>query len=161
MTIHFYKACDPYGCFSNFSPHGIEIEGVFWFTVEHYYQAQKFVGSVDEYMIPIIHTAKTPEIAAALGRNCDRTLRRDWDMVKIQVMQKAVLQKFLSHTGIRKVLLETGEEALIEDSPCDYFWGCGADKSGQNHLGNILMDVRTKLRNSYSLSNAFYTFPML
>jgi N-glycosidase YbiA len=150
MTIYFYKACDPYGCFSNFSAHGIEIEGVFWATVEHYYQAQKFVGSVDEYIIPIIHAANTPEIAAALGRNCDRSLRSDWDRVKIQVMQKAVFQKFLTHTDIRKILFETGEQPLIEDSPCDYFWGCGSDKSGQNHLGKVLMDVRAKLRNSYS-----------
>ncbi|BAZ42522.1 hypothetical protein NIES4101_84910 [Calothrix sp. NIES-4101] len=149
MTIYFYKSGDAYGCFSNFSPHGIEMEGFFWATVEHYYQAQKFVGSVDEYIIPSIHAAKTPEIAAALGRNCDRCLRPDWDIVKISVMQKAVLQKFLSHADIRAVLLTTEEEILIEDSPCDYFWGCGASRQGENHLGQILMNVRTQLRNSY------------
>ncbi|MFM2063889.1 MAG: hypothetical protein RLZZ507_3560, partial [Cyanobacteriota bacterium] len=38
MTIYFYKVWQPYGCFSNFSPHPIEIEGVDWPTVEHYYQ---------------------------------------------------------------------------------------------------------------------------
>ncbi len=41
MTIYFYKVWEPYGCFSNFSPHPIEIHGVYWATVEHYYQSQK------------------------------------------------------------------------------------------------------------------------
>lgn len=147
MTIYFYKACDAYGCFSNFSPHPIEIEGVHWATVEHFYQAQKFVGSVDEEVIPLIYAATTPEQAAALGRDCSRTLRSDWDAVKTQVMQLAVFQKFLTHTDIREVLLGTKDHLLVEESPCDYFWGCGADKSGQNHLGKILMSVRSKLEN--------------
>jgi N-glycosidase YbiA len=147
MTIYFYKAGDAYGCFSNFSPHPIEIAGIDWATVEHYYQAQKFVGSVDEEVIPLIYAAKTPEQAAALGRDCSRTLRSDWDAVKTQVMHLAVFQKFLTHADIREVLLGTKGHLLVEDSPCDYFWGCGANKSGQNHLGKILMSVRSKLEN--------------
>lgn len=147
MTIYFYKACDPYGCFSNFSPHHINIDGAYWATVEHYYQAQKFVGSVDAAIIPLIHTAQTPEQAAALGRDCHRRLRTDWDIVKTEVMKKAVFQKFLIHVEIRQVLLDTNEELLVENSPCDYFWGCGADQSGHNHLGKILMCVRNELRN--------------
>jgi N-glycosidase YbiA len=34
----------------------------------------------------------------------------------------------------------------VEDSPVDYFWGCGIDRSGQNQLGQILMQVRSELR---------------
>jgi N-glycosidase YbiA len=147
MTIYFYKVCDAYGCFSNFSPHPVEIDGIRWATVEHYYQSQKFVGSIDEEVIPLIHAAKTPEQAAALGRDCIRTLRPDWDIAKIQVMQKAVYQKFFTHLDIREVLLGTQEHLLVEDSPCDYFWGCGVDKSGQNHLGKILMYVRSEFQN--------------
>lgn len=147
MTIYFYKVCDTYGCFSNFSPHPIEMDGIPWATVEHYYQAQKFVGSVDEGVIPLIYAAKTPEQAAALGRSSIRTLRPDWDIVKTQVMQLAVYQKFFTHPDIREVLLSTKEHLLVEDSPCDYFWGCGADKNGQNHLGKILMYVRSELQN--------------
>ncbi|BAZ17269.1 hypothetical protein NIES4071_91470 [Calothrix sp. NIES-4071] len=147
MTIYFYKVCDPYGCFSNFSPHAIEIEGKIWATVEHYYQAQKFVGSPDAAIIPEIYTAPTPEEAAALGRCCTRSVRSDWDVVKIQVMHKAVYNKFSTHIDIREVLFSTGTQLLVEDSACDYFWGCGADKSGQNNLGKILMNVRSELTN--------------
>jgi N-glycosidase YbiA len=145
MTIYFYKAWEPYGCFSNFSPHGIIIQDTYWTTVEHYYQAQKFVGTPDGVIIPVIHAAETPEAAAALGRCSTRQLRSDWDLVKTQVMRVAVLKKFLTHADIREILLNTGDHLLIEDSPKDYFWGCGADKTGQNHLGKILMGVREEI----------------
>jgi len=146
MTIYFYKVWQPYGCFSNFSPHYIEIQGHYWLTVEHYYQAQKFVGSVDAVIIPMIRGCQTPEEAAALGRCSSRKVRPDWDLVKTTVMREAVLRKFLTHADIRETLLSTGNEVLIENSPCDYFWGCGADKTGQNHLGKILMSVREEIR---------------
>lgn len=41
--IYFYKAHDPYGCFSNFSLHPIHCEALDWPTVEHFYQAHKFL----------------------------------------------------------------------------------------------------------------------
>jgi ribA/ribD-fused uncharacterized protein len=152
MTIYFYKVWQPFGCFSNFSPHGIEIHGTYWPTVEHYYQAQKFVGSVDAVIIPVIHAAKTPEDAAALGRCTSRRLRSDWDLVKTQVMREAIFKKFLTHRDIQETLLSTGNEVLVENSPTDYFWGCGADKTGQNHLGKVLMSVREDLSRLQLLS---------
>ncbi len=152
MTIYFYKAWQPYGCFSNFSPHGIQIQGTYWSTVEHYYQAQKFVGSIDAVIIPIIHAAPTPEEAAALGRCSTRQLRSDWNVVKTEVMREAVLKKFVTHGEIREILLDTGNQTLVENSPIDYFWGCGADKTGQNYLGNILMSVRAEIRQLVSLT---------
>jgi len=146
MTIYFYKVWQPYGCFSNFSSHPIEIDGTLWSTVEHYYQAQKFVGSPDEAIIPLIQSATTPEAAAALGRCSNRQLRPEWDSVKTLLMRQAVFKKFMTHQEIRTILLFTGEEVLVEDSPTDYFWGCGADKTGENHLGKILMSVRSEIR---------------
>ncbi|WP_392531138.1 NADAR family protein [Nostoc sp. C117] len=152
MTIYFYKVWEPYGCFSNFSFHGIYIQGAYWPTVEHYYQAQKFVGSTDAVIIPVIHAAATPEEAAALGRCGTRQLRQDWDLVKTQVMREAVLKKFLTHADIREVLLMTGNEMLVENSPNDYFWGCGTNQTGQNHLGKILISVREEIRKLLSLT---------
>ncbi|MEH2192887.1 MAG: N-glycosidase [Nostoc sp.] len=151
MTIYFYKVWQPYGCFSNFSPHEIHIQGTYWATVEHYYQAQKFVSSKDAAIIPLIHAAATPEEAAALGRCSTRQLRKDWDLVKTQIMREAVLKKFLTHADIREVLLKTGDELLVENSPTDSFWGCGANKVGLNYLGKTLMSVREEIRNLLSL----------
>ncbi|MBW4632584.1 MAG: DUF1768 domain-containing protein [Iphinoe sp. HA4291-MV1] len=152
MTIYFYKVWQPYGCFSNFSPHGIIMQDIYWSTVEHYYQAQKFVGTSDAMIIPLIHNAKTPELAAALGRDCTRQIRLDWEEVKTQVMREAVLKKFLTHADIREILLTTGNKLIVENSPTDYFWGCGVDETGHNHLGKILMNVREEIRKLPSLS---------
>jgi len=146
MTIYFYKADKPYGCFSNFSLHPIELEGTFWQTVEHYYQAQKFVGTENERLIVTIQNVKTPMEAATIGRDRTCKVRPDWEQVKIQVMWQGVLTKFLTHTDIQEILLETGDELIVEDSPIDYYWGCGQDKTGQNQLGKILMKVRQEIR---------------
>jgi hypothetical protein len=51
--------------------------------------------------------------------------------------------------------MQTGHEELIEDSPIDFGWGCGADGSGQNKLGQILMRIRRELDGENS-GNIFY-----
>lgn len=144
MTIYFYGAREkPYGCFSNFSPHGFELDGLWWPTSEHYFQAQKFAGTP---FADKIRQAPTPREAAKLGRRRSLPLRPDWEAVKDQVMLAGVLRKFETHADIRAVLLATGEELLVENAPGDYYWGCGADGSGQNKLGQVLMTVRAILR---------------
>ena len=146
MTIYFYKVYEAYGCFSNFSPHPINLRGTNWQTVEHYYQAQKFVGTADAALIPVIHTAQTPADAAALGRDRTCLVRSDWEQVKTSVMREAVLKKFLTHVDIQSILISTGDELIVENSQTDYYWGCGGDHTGQNQLGKILMLVRQEIR---------------
>jgi ribA/ribD-fused uncharacterized protein len=58
MPIYFYSSRDAYGCFSNFSPHGVELKGAWWPTTEHYFQAQKFAGTPHEGAARL---AKTPK----------------------------------------------------------------------------------------------------
>jgi ribA/ribD-fused uncharacterized protein len=143
VPIYFYSTTEqPYGCFSNFSRHGLELDGVWWPTSEHYFQAQKFAGTphVDE-----VRRAPTPRAAANRGRERHRPLRADWEQVKDDVMRRAVLRKFETHADIRAILLATGDEEIVENAPGDYYWGCGADGSGQNRLGQILMEVRARL----------------
>lgn len=146
MTIYFYKVNDPYGCFSNFSPHWVQLQAQCWSTTEHYYQAQKFVGTQYEFLYSAIQKAQSPEEAAALGRDPKHRVRLDWPQVKQQVMREAVLTKFLTHSDIQAVLLSTQDEFIVEDSPKDDFWGCGANRMGQNQLGKILMSVRQEIR---------------
>jgi ribA/ribD-fused uncharacterized protein len=145
MPIEFYSPEDPYGCFSNFSAHPIVLDGKHWPTTEHYFQAQKFVGTEDAY-VETIREAKSPAIAARLGRSREHPLRRDWEGVKDEIMRRAVLAKFQAHADAREVLLSTGEEPLVEKSAKDSYWGCGATGTGRNRLGQILMEVRALLR---------------
>lgn len=144
MTIKFYHEYDPYGCFSNFSAHAIELDGKYWKTSEHYYQAQKVVGTPYEDKV---REAPSPDKAAEYGRSDDAPLRQDWDDAKDDAMRRAVLKKFQTHADIREILLNTGDEHLVEDSPVDYYWGCGEDGSGKNMLGIVLMEIREQLRN--------------
>lgn len=145
MPIEFYSVQDAYGCFSNFSAHPISLDGKRWPTTEHYFQAQKFVGTDDAY-VEEIRKATSPMIAARLGRSRKRPLRRDWESIKDDVMRRAVLAKFETHVDAREELLSTGEELLIEKTTDDHYWGCGSTGTGKNRLGLILMEVRTRLR---------------
>ena len=96
--IRFYAVGDEYGCFSNFSPHPITLRGQTWPTSEHYFQAQKFAGTPDE---DEVRQAKSPMIAARMGRSRKRPLRRDWESVKDSIMHEAVLAKFTQHDDLR------------------------------------------------------------
>ncbi len=146
MKIYFYKADGPYGCFSNFSPHPIEVDGVCWPTVEHFYQAHKLLGTTDAHLMATIRKADTPEGAAAIGREPCRVVRPDWPTAKLVVMERAVWAKFSRHRDIREILLATGDAELVENSPRDCFWGCGKDGTGRNELGKLLERVRRQLR---------------
>jgi N-glycosidase YbiA len=146
LRIYFYKVDAPYGCFSNFSPHEIDLDGEKWATVEHYYQAHKFQGTKFEYLMAEIQAAPTPELAAKIGRNPEHQPHPDWNLRKCELMYRAVWQKFSQHLDIQQILLNTLAAEIIEDSPVDYFWGCGIDRTGANQLGRILMQVRTDLK---------------
>lgn len=144
MPIYFYSAREtPYGCFSNFSAHSFVLDDLWWPTSEHYFQAQKFVGTP---YADSIRSAKSPTIAARMGRSRKVPIRTDWEAVKEDVMRRAVLAKFRTHAELRDILLATGDEDIVENAPSDYYWGCGKDGTGKNRLGVILMDVRALLR---------------
>jgi N-glycosidase YbiA len=144
VTIYFYGADEvPYGCLSNFSPHGFHLDGSWWPTAEHYFQAQKFAGTRHA---DVVRRAATASRAAELGRDRSAPLRRDWERVKDDVMRRAVAAKFRAHADIREILLGTGDRELVEDTTSDHYWGRGSTGTGRNMLGRILMRTRTQLR---------------
>jgi len=142
-VIHFYRVSEEFGEFSNFSPHPITLGGKRWPTSEHYFQAQKFQ---DDAKREEIRKANSPMIAARLGRDRKSKLRRDWESVKVGIMRDAVRAKFTQHETLRALLLSTGDAKLVEHTENDSYWGDGGDGSGKNMLGQILMEIRTELR---------------
>jgi len=146
MTIYFYShnENEPYGSFSNFSNHGFKINGEVWKTSEHYFQAQKFVYSPKHYNQ--VMESNHPKKAAQIGRDRSLPLRPDWNSVKENVMRQALEAKFTQHEKLKDLLLSTGNQEIVEDSPIDFYWGCGSDRTGQNRLGILLMELRDKLR---------------
>jgi hypothetical protein len=61
-------------------------------------------------------------------------------------MLKAVRAKFLAHADLRDLLLSTGKKRLVEASPYNSYWGEGPNGKGKNRLGEILIQVRSELR---------------
>lgn len=141
--IYFYAQTDAYAEFSNFAPFGVAMDGVWWRTVEHYFQAQKFDDAA--YRERIRLSAK-PKDAKSLGMTRAYPLRADWEQAKDQIMLEAVRVKFQTHEAPRAVLLSTGDRDIVENAPMDAYWGCGPDGAGLNKLGKILMRVRSELR---------------
>ncbi|KAL2941457.1 Riboflavin biosynthesis protein PYRR chloroplastic [Bienertia sinuspersici] len=154
--ISFYKTWDPYGSFSNFSPHPIQMpdEGgnySTWSSVEHYYQAHKFYGVQDpaaQECFEAIKSAKSPEEAARIGRKMQRRrpdlVRPDWEAAKIDVMYRALKCKFSIYPHLNSMLLSTVGSILVEGSPHDLFWGGGREGEGLNYLGRLLMQLRSE-----------------
>ena len=142
-TINFYRHWGEYGCFSNFAPYPIEINGKVWPTSEHYFQGQKFVGTRHEEEIRL---AESPNKAARMGGNRNKPLRSNWESVKDSIMREAVAAKFRQYADIREVLMATKNATLVEHTVNDSYWGDGGDGTGKNMLGKILMEVREELR---------------
>ena len=143
--INFYNRDDPYYEFTNFYNAPVEVDRKTWATTEHYFQAQKFVGTPYEEQI---RHFLWPRQAFDFTRDpkVSRWRRNDWESIKEHVMYKALLAKFTQHDDLRKLLLGTGERKLVERSPYDSYWGDGGDGTGKNRLGELLMQLRRELR---------------
>ena len=74
------------------------------------------------------------------------TLKKDWNDIKLEVMKECINQKF-SQEPYRTKLLETGTQYIQEGNRWnDKFWGvCLKTNKGENHLGRLIMDVRSVL----------------
>jgi len=140
VEIRFYLKRGPYGCFSNFAPYPVEIDGRIWETTEHYYHAQRFAGTEYEEVIRCI---KTPFQAKEVAKSGIYPMREDWFDVKFGIMMKAVTAKFNQHNILRDILVSTGNAILKEHTELDHYWADGGDGSGRSRLGEILMVVRS------------------
>ncbi len=139
--IFFFRKDQPFSELSNFAPAGFEADGVHWPTVEHYFQAQKFHDAAYRERI---RAARSPREAKTLGHTRQVSIRPDWELVKETVMKTALRLKF-QNPRLRSLLISTGTRTLIEDSPYDRYWGAGADRTGKNRLGALLMEIRDEI----------------
>jgi N-glycosidase YbiA len=141
-SVYFYSKTMAWWGLSNFSPPGIEQDGVFWPTIEHFFQAQKF-DSLE--MKERIRRAATPKLARELGQSRAQPIRPDWDDMRDDIMLRALRVKF-TQPAASKLLLSTEDRRLVEASPFDYYWAAGQDGSGRNRLGELLMQIRRELQ---------------
>lgn len=134
---------------SNFHPAVLTWEGLTYPTSEHAFNAGK---TLDQDTRRAIAAARTARQAKMMGRTVK--LRSLWDSsVRYQVMEDVLWAKFTCHPGRIAALLATGDAQLVEGNTWhDQHWGdcsCGLPKcaqSGANHLGRLLMELRSTLR---------------
>jgi ribA/ribD-fused uncharacterized protein len=127
--------------FSNFSAFTVELDDVVWMTGEHAYQASKFT---DAKIRREIELARSAHDAKKIAHKYKNAVRHDWYKRKEWVMERVVRAKHDQHEYIQKMLLETDDRIIVEDSPKDSFWGWGPDRKGLNKLGKIWMKIRTE-----------------
>jgi ribA/ribD-fused uncharacterized protein len=142
MPIHFNSKSKEWCWLSNFFLSPMTIEGNDYLTVEHWFQSQKFT---DVALQEKIRTAPTAPKAKQLGRTKDLTFRSNWDSVKEDILYKGLKAKFEQNPILQTLLLKTGSEQLIEQSPWDSYWGSGKTGNGKNRMGELLMKLRTEL----------------
>lgn len=144
-----------YDFLSNFYAVTIVFDGVGYGSLEHAYQAAKTLDFEKRTVFSLEFNPNLPAgHAKKVGRNLE--LREDWEKIKVPIMRDLLLQKFDNHV-LKQKLLDTKDSYLEEGNWWhDLFWGvCHYKMEGKtcrdpehkpfggNHLGYLLMDVRT------------------
>ena len=133
---------------SNFYPSPIRINNEYYLTGEHAFQAAKTDNKMERDEIA---AADTPGKAKKMGRKV--TLRPNWEETKYAKMRAIVEAKFTQNPDLAQKLIDTGDAELIEGNNWgDRTWGT-VDGAGKNWLGEILMLVRDKLKDSRDQTN--------
>ena len=124
---------------SNMYPCWAWLDGVSYPSVEHAFQAAKTLDLEKRRLFQVCPV----KAAKKEGRLVD--LRPDWEKVKLDIMYSLLKSKF-SDAELKQKLLETGDKQLIEGNTWnDTYWGV-CKGVGENHLGKLLMQVRSELR---------------
>jgi N-glycosidase YbiA len=160
-AIYFYDRGKPYFEFTNFAEYPFFSEGKKWPTSEHYYQAHKFSPyqefqgeNIWDYILSL---PKASDVFRYVNPRQGHSpkVREDWHKVSIPIMLNAVSEKFNQNEKLRKLLLDTKDSILVEDTgraefiqqgqKVDDFYGAGSNGKGRNLLGQILMRIRNEL----------------
>ena len=128
--------------------------GVNYPTAEHYMMAEKARLFDDDEVLKKILATASPATAKKLGRQVRGFDNEVWLQQRFDIVVAANVAKFSDNPALRRFLLETNNQILVEASPVDKIWGIGLaanhpDASsprqwpGENLLE--LMIVRSKL----------------
>ena len=143
MSVDFYKEFGDLGYLANYSNHGFYKDGIYYKTVEHYYQSKKFDN---KEIIEKIINSDTPKEASTIGRDRKNKRIDNFKDKKLGIMYEGVLEKFRQNSDIRAKLIETRNEEIREMTTKENYWGVGPNLDGENHIGKILMKVRKQVK---------------
>lgn len=132
-----------YAFLSNFYPCFVTYEGIRYPSVEHAFQAAKTLDENERKRFAVMQTASD---AKYFGKRVN--LREDWEYVKDEVMLECLRSKF-NNKQLKEKLLSTQSKMLVEgNNHGDRYWG-QVNGEGKNKLGELLMKVRSELRENH------------
>lgn len=141
--IGFYQR--EFACLDNFSSFAIVYKGVRYPTVEHAYQAMKFIDTAPNIASRIAQ-ATSPNDAKRIAFSNQEKQNPNWHDIKVDIMEDLLRTKLDQHPYVKQKLIKTKDYTICEDSPIDTFWGIGENRDGQNQLGKLWMKLRDEIK---------------
>ena len=141
--IGFYNR--EFFCLDNFSSFGFTYDGKYYQTVEHAYQSLKFKDVAPDVEEKIIQCYSAHDAQRIAHENENKKVK-NWDDIKIILMEQLLRAKLEQNPYVTKKLLQTGNYTICEDSPKDSFWGIGSNRDGRNELGKLWMKLRSEVQ---------------
>ena len=167
LVIPFFRPNEAYGVLSQWFRSYFTIEGVTYKTAEQYMMARKALLFHDYAAFDKIIQEEDPAECKALGREVRHFKNEEWMTCREEIVFNGNYAKFKQNRFLTRVLLRTGDAVLAEANPHDKIWGVGISATvergkkanpaiqdqkkwrGKNLLGNILMQVRERLKLEY------------
>ncbi|MBP3346213.1 MAG: NADAR family protein [Alphaproteobacteria bacterium] len=122
----------------------IQLDGVIFNNVETAYQAAKVTDPMTRKKISRMSPSEAKGFVTHPTTPC-------WNDTKYKVMFNLLWQKFYGNDDMKQKLLATGDREIVKlNGSGDIYWGVckiGDDYIGENNIGEILMNIREKLRN--------------
>jgi ribA/ribD-fused uncharacterized protein len=145
-----------HGPFSQWEPSSFFIDKEHYPTAEHYMMAEKARFFEDRDTLDKIMATTSPREAKRLGRKVSNFDAYAWNKACKELVIEGNVAKFEQNPYLKKHLVESKGVVLVEASPYDKVWGIGVDVEtalfldpsewkGENYLGYVLMEVRTRL----------------
>lgn len=141
-AVYFYTP--KFYALDNFSAFVVRLWGKEFQTSEHAYQWKKYADSYPNIAQQILE-ALSPNAAKKIADENKDKVTKEWHDNKVTMMEEILNAKIDQHEKVKRVLLETGNRTIVENSPMDSFWGIGPDGTGNNELGKLYMKLRSRL----------------
>ncbi len=143
--------------YSNFYPASFTVDGKTFNCSEQYFMYCKAVHFNAVEAATAILKETSAYNCKKIGRKIKNYDNSSWNQVRESFMFDACFNKFSQNPGLKEQLLATGNRLLVEASLTDKIWGIGLSEEndealdqakwrGINLLGQVLMNVREKLR---------------
>ena len=127
----------------------LRVNGIHILTSEALYQACRFPHLADVQRLII--GQKSPMTAKMKSKVYRHQSRPDWNRVRVRIMRWCLRVKLAQNwNSFSKLLLQTGDRPIVEQSRRDDFWGARPVGEqtlvGMNVLGWLLMELRESIR---------------